>query len=113
MLQISYSGMNWASARQECLAWGGDLATFTSLEEYNLMLSTITAASFCFVGLNDLDSEGTWVWVDGNNSTYRNWHPDQPDDLNNEDCSWTWFNELVDDIWCTELSTCSFCSKIG
>ena len=111
---FTHHGKNWADAREMCMAWGGDLATFTSLEEYNLMYSTITGSAFCWLGLNDIENEGTWVWADGDASTYRNWHPGQPDDHSgSQDCSWTWNNKLVDDVQCNGQYSCSFCSTIG
>ena len=106
--------MNWNCGRQWCQAWGGDLATFTSLEEYNLMYSTITGVDYCWIGYNDIDSEGTWVWVDGNSSIYTNWHPDEPNNGRGiQDCGWTWEDQKVDDVHCDILVLCSLCSKIG
>ena len=58
---FTHHGKNWADAREMCMAWGGDLAEFTSLEEYNLMYSTITGSAYCWLGLNDIENEGTWV----------------------------------------------------
>jgi len=31
-----------------------------------------------WMGLNDLEKEGAFVWFDGTNSTYRNWLKGQP-----------------------------------
>ena len=47
------------------------------------MRFTRTSANSHFSILNtqgpgDRESEGEYVWVDGNESTYRNWMPGQP-----------------------------------
>ena len=110
---LTHTGIVWSDARQLCLASGGDLATFTSLEEYDLMYSTITSSPFCWLGYNDIEKEGTWVWTDGNNSTFTNWDYGEPNSFGNQNCSWTWRNEKVDDIQCTDTVTCTFCSTIG
>ena len=105
---------SWQTARDKCLAWGGDLATVTSLEEYNLMYSLNTAYANCWIGLNDLETEGTWVWVDGSNSTYRHWAPGQPEGpAVNQDCGCLWSSRKIEDCVCSETYYCYFCSIIG
>ena len=71
---LTHARIVWDDGGQLCLASGGDLATFTSLEEYDLMFSTITSSSFCWIGYNEIENEGAWAWVDGNNSTFTNWN---------------------------------------
>jgi len=42
-----------------------------------------------WIGLNDLDKEGTFIWPDGSQTTYQPWEHNQPDDLTGpegEDC---------------------------
>ena len=113
---FTHTGINWNDARRQCLAWGGDLATFTSPEEYALMHGTITQGKYCYIGFNDIDKEGTWVWADGDTSTYTKWRPGEPNNnygVGAQNCGWTWYNGLVDDVWCTYEASCYFCSKIG
>ena len=113
---FTHTGINWNDARRQCLEWGGDLATFTSPEEYALMHGTITQGKYCYIGFNDIDNEGTWVWADGDTSTYTNWLPGEPNNnygVGAQNCGWTWYNGLVDDVWCTYEASCYFCSKIG
>ncbi|KAI6654979.1 hypothetical protein LOD99_11451, partial [Oopsacas minuta] len=72
--------INWVTAQLYCINWGGNLATIKSAEEDSLLFYSITDLdnSFsCLIGLNDIDVDaGTdasaFVWVDGSNSTYRN-----------------------------------------
>ena len=97
-----------------CLAWGGDLATLTSLEENTLMYSTRTAGVNCWIGLNDLDNENAFVWADGSSSTYRNWYSGEPNDVEgNEDCVHIYGTEYWNDLSCTHALSCYFCSSTG
>ena len=108
------SSINWQNARDMCLAWGGDLATVTSLEENTLMYNTVTAADGCWIGLNDVDNENTFVWADGSVSTYRRWNSGEPNDYGgNEDCVVFWWNQFWNDFICEYTLGCYLCSATG
>ena len=105
--------LNWYGARSMCLAWGGDLATVTSLEENLLMYNTYNVGDECWIGLNDLVNEGTFVWVDGSISTYRLWGVGEPSESGSEDCGCTWVDEYWNDWKCPYTLSCYFCSTNG
>ena len=108
------SSINWNGGSCMCHAWGGDLATVTTLEEQTLMYNTITAGDHCWLGLSDLTSENTFVWADNTTSTYRYWRSGQPDDAGgNEDCVGVWANRYWNDYPCGTTLTCYFCSTTG
>ena len=108
------SGINWQDARDMCLAWGRDLATITSLEEYTLIYNTVTATDSCWIGLNDVDNENTFVWADGSSSTYRSWYPGQPDNyLGIEDCVFISGSEYWNDAPCSSAIDCYLCGSTG
>ena len=45
------------------------------------MMSTATQSGYyCWIGYNDIDNEGTFVWDDGSTSTYTNWADGEPND---------------------------------
>jgi C-type mannose receptor len=48
-----------------------------------------TYAESYWIGLNDLQEENTWVWVNNNKHvTYTDWYTNQPDNSrNNENCA--------------------------
>ena len=107
-------GITWEDARLQCVSRGYDLATITSVEENTLMYSTLTAGSNCWIGLNDIESEGTFVWADRSDSTFRFWASGQPnDDQSNQDCVETYGNLSWNDLPCNYTVTCYFCSKVG
>ncbi len=74
----------WSVARSYCLATGGDIATIANPNEVSSLQTNLPWDPW--FGLNDLATEGTYVWADGSNNTYRNWNTLQPDNANNEDC---------------------------
>jgi hypothetical protein len=66
----------------------GHLATIESAAE-NSVVNTVrlTCPSGClyggsiWIGYSDAASEGTWVWVTGEPTTYTNWDPGEPNNL--------------------------------
>ena len=79
----------WEQAEAYCESLGGYLATITSREEdefvYFYLRNNFDYESAYF-GFTDREEEGTWGWVNGENSTYTNWNPGEPNDENpNED----------------------------
>ncbi|XP_066446157.1 lactose-binding lectin l-2-like [Eleutherodactylus coqui] len=81
----------WSQTRDSCLKKGADLASITSEREQLFLVSISGASSYkhCWIGLHDMDEEGTWTWVDGSNyeTSYKRWGNEQPDDWEDaEDC---------------------------
>ena len=110
------TGISWVDARLECASRGYDIATVTSLEENTLMYSIATSGTSCWIGLNDIDTEGTFTWADGTNSTYRRWSSGQPNNLGgNQDCVETYSSSsgYWNDAGCTVNQYCYFCGSIG
>ena len=110
------SAINWQDARDMCLAWGGDLATVTSLEENTMMFNSKPGVSRCWIGLNDIDVQYTFVWADGNESTYRQWKSGEPYHFwngNSEDCVEILSDQKWNDEYCGTTFSCYFCSTTG
>ena len=76
------------------------------------MYSTATTRS-CWIGLHDRDTEGTFGWADGNNSSYRNWAIGEPNQNGNEDCVQTFRSERWNDLTCTWKPNCYICRASG
>ena len=108
------AGLNWAESKQECETRGYELAKVTSPEEERLMYSGVTDSGICYIGLNDLVNEGTFVWTDGSRSTYTPWGFTQPDNANdNEDCVDAISLGDWNDLPCSVMLSCYFCSTNG
>ncbi|KAK7139494.1 hypothetical protein R3I93_016586 [Phoxinus phoxinus] len=62
---FSSDKLTWSSSRAFCVSKGTDLVTITSQSEQRFLNSEIK--DHYWLGLNDLETEGQWVWV--NNRT--------------------------------------------
>uniref|UniRef100_A0A673FLA5 CD209 antigen-like protein E n=1 Tax=Sinocyclocheilus rhinocerous TaxID=307959 RepID=A0A673FLA5_9TELE len=88
---FSCNELSWSSSRAFCVSKGADLVTITSLTEQNFLVSKIKA--WHWIGLNDLKTEGHWVWVNNqtlNESGVQFWHKresgkSEPDNWKEED----------------------------
>ncbi len=79
-------GGTWEDSEAEANALRGHLVTINDQAEQDWVWSTFSPLAmdnYLWIGLNDLDQEGTWVWSSGQPVTYENWAPGQPDnDIN-------------------------------
>jgi hypothetical protein len=83
---ITNNAMSWTNAKAAAQAIGGNLVTIETSAENNWLNSLANGqAGHFWIGLNDANTEGTYVWSSGSGATYRNWNSGQPDNYNNED----------------------------
>ncbi|KAM6984695.1 C-type mannose receptor 2-like [Aplochiton taeniatus] len=76
---------NWQDAETICANQNGHLASFHTEQELSFLTSHMPAAAW--VGLNDINAEGQYVWTDRSLSDFLPWAPNQPDNWQgNEDC---------------------------
>ncbi|XP_061073717.1 CD209 antigen-like protein C [Conger conger] len=54
---------SWMKSRRDCLRRGADLVIIESDEEQEFITKYIQ--DYYWIGLSDLETEGTWLWVDG------------------------------------------------
>jgi hypothetical protein len=85
-LGISNSeNLQWDAARIVAKEIGGHLVTITTLEENEWVLSNI--ASDINLWMNEdqgpwigaFNNDNTWMWIDGSEWSFENWHPGNPD----------------------------------
>lgn len=104
--------MTWYDAQTACVSDGGNLATITSITLNTLIHDTFMPNGETYrlwLGLNDIASEGAYVWVSGDTSTFRNWDSTQPDNSGgDEDCVQMWFEGGWNDAWCYRVSEAVF-----
>jgi hypothetical protein len=84
--------IHWAPAQAFAVSLGGNLVTVNDAAENTFLLNTfgpiaIAAANAAhpnawitsmWIGLNDVATEGNWVWVSGEPVTYTNWKAGEP-----------------------------------
>ncbi|XP_063042523.1 CD209 antigen-like protein E [Engraulis encrasicolus] len=100
---FSTDKMNWTDSRDACESMGGHLLILNDTEEMDF--ATNHGAGF-WIGLSDLDEEGTFRWVDGTLLTNSNltWSPGQPNNWQNQDCVvFSESNSFLSDDSCDSL----------
>lgn len=80
----SITAQTWNNARTICLNNGGHLATIPNAEVNQLIFENAGNARV-YIGLNDIQTEGLFVWENGDRLAYTNWGSGQPDNASNED----------------------------
>ena len=74
--------MSWLEAEAAAVAMGGHLVAINS-EAENLLVQDLIRSTFgydagAWIGINDIDQEGTFVWSNGDPVDYTNWMPGEP-----------------------------------
>ena len=93
---VGESTQNYASSKNYCLSLGSSLSSIHSnISQYKAKLqcqsATYGTSSSCWIGMDDIDNEGTFKWVDGSTTDYgfvgndstnptgiHPWHPGEP-----------------------------------
>ncbi|XP_031559482.1 brevican core protein-like [Actinia tenebrosa] len=74
-------------AEQNCFAQGGHLASIHSMRENEFIyITVINRMAGKWIGYNDIASEGTFEWTDGEPSVFQYWHSNAPNNNNEQDC---------------------------
>jgi len=76
--QLTTSAENWTDAEAEAVSLGGHLVAINDAAEQSFLQTAFndlsaTAYFYYWIGLSDAASEGTWVWSNGEPTTYLNW----------------------------------------
>ncbi len=114
--QACDAGLPWSSAASVCAGWGYRLVVIDDAVENAFVASTLSATisgSNAWIGLSDLEVEGSWFWVDGTPEGFSAWAAAQPDDAGSgEDCAMIDFGSgLWSDRDC-EIGEPFFCEVI-
>ena len=84
--------VSWQETQKLCQNWGGNLAVhgIKTLENRKKVIRMLSInRSYYWAGANDIESEGDWVWINGEraSSSELSWRSRQPDNSGgNEDC---------------------------
>ncbi|XP_036001745.1 C-type lectin domain family 4 member F-like [Fundulus heteroclitus] len=80
---VSVGKKTWQESRRYCKSQGADLMVINSQEE---QVFANGFNKYMWIGLTDLETEGTWKWVDGSRLTSRYWKVGEPNGQTNENC---------------------------
>src|SRR5690554_3861010 len=90
MYFLNTQSMSGSEAQDYAESLGANLVSIQSQAENDCLLAglnTLGQTGTIWIGLNDEDVEGTFVWYDQSPVTYTNWAPGEPNNSGgNEDC---------------------------
>ena len=90
--------LSWSEAASYCQSIGGILACITSEEENKVVASMVNRYGVpCWIGGNDVEQEGNFVWESGEAFSYSNWDAGEPNNKGNQDFIRMYTNGLWDD----------------
>ncbi|XP_060551516.1 perlucin-like protein [Ruditapes philippinarum] len=74
-------------AKLSCQVLGGALLEIETAAENAYIAGYIKDKySYYYIGLNDIQEEGVWVWVESSSSaSYLNWRPNEPNSVGNDE----------------------------
>ncbi|MCA9514038.1 MAG: C-type lectin domain-containing protein [Myxococcales bacterium] len=95
----------WADAREDCVARGGDLVSARDAATWAAVRDAALTIGWqgLWIGLNDRETEGRFVWSDGTAVGFTGWSNGEPNDAGgNEDCVQLtpWSGGLWNDLDC-------------
>ena len=88
--QFCLTGKTWQAAEAACVADGYHLVTIEDQAEQDFVFQSANGFSNnkFWIGLNDLATEGTFVWSGGAPVGYTNWQAGEPNNAGGgEDCA--------------------------
>ncbi|XP_006161116.1 C-type lectin domain family 17, member A isoform X2 [Tupaia chinensis] len=83
---FSITTKSWDGARTFCQENYSHLVIISSPAEQNFVAKVHGSPRVFWLGLSDKDHEGDWRWLDGTPVTISFWDPQEPNNLNDEDC---------------------------
>ncbi|XP_067417522.1 perlucin-like protein [Emydura macquarii macquarii] len=91
---------NWSYAKQACKDQGAQLIIIENQQEQEFLTKNSNGKNY-WIGLNDIDKEGTFKWIDDSSMSYRNWNQGEPNDAQSgEDCAYMYGNGKWNDALC-------------
>ncbi|XP_013379720.1 perlucin [Lingula anatina] len=105
---FSTAKKTWPQAQEHCQSLSANLATITTKAENEMIAANLSdSVPYWWIGANDRESEGRWVWVATNATlTFTNWMKGEPNNAfeGTEHCGmiyWKKEKNQWNDIGCT------------
>ncbi|XP_053442402.1 C-type lectin domain family 17, member A isoform X2 [Nycticebus coucang] len=84
---FSPSTKSWDEARKFCQENYSHLVIISNFAEQNFVAKAHRSPRVYWLGLHDKHKEGDWRWLDGSPVTLSFWDPEEPNNMNEEDCA--------------------------
>ncbi len=105
----------WSSARADCQAWGGELASLHDKPEGLYARGLVNGAcgkdKAAWIGLTDMAVEGQFRWVDGEKGGFWQFSPGEPNNYGNEDFVELGPNGKWNDNTAVSVNSCAVCAR--
>ncbi len=106
---------HWEEARQNCIAWGGDLISVRNKQENQKLLEmaqkTCAKDASIWIGYTDAAQEGNFRWSDGTHGKYWGFGGGEPNNSGDEDYVQLTPNGFWNDIGGGAQMPCSICGR--
>ncbi|XP_073686210.1 CD209 antigen-like protein A [Garra rufa] len=90
---ISSEAKNWTESREYCLNREADMIIINNRQKQDFVRKITDKRGF-WIGVTDIDVEGTWKWVDGSTLTSGIWASGEPNGEIRENCAVTYLTYL-------------------
>ena len=89
--------VNWNTAEDCCVAWGGHLASIHSEEESNMLNSLRNRSTFTWIGLRNTSDNMDFEWIDGTPYDFNNFGSNEPSE--DGDCCHIYNQGREEETW--------------
>ena len=88
--RLTPASQSWQQIQEFCRNWGGTLAVHgvKTRENRKTLIQNLSINFNFWIGVNDIASEGNWVWVNGERASSSEliWYSGQPNGGRNQNC---------------------------
>ena len=95
---LSNNKRTWEEAVAACTGINANLVIIDDVAENNYVFSSVAGGNKVYIGLSDVATEGTFVWVDGSAVSYHNF-PQFPPAANTNDRDFTYMASWSNGVW--------------
>ncbi|XP_074816040.1 mannose-binding protein-like [Natator depressus] len=100
---------SFENGKSLCAKAGGALACPRNQAENTALQEIVKASEQTYLGISDVQTEGKFVYLNGEPVTYTNWNTGEPNNNGNEDCVVMYDNGKWNDLDCSNSKVSIIC----
>ncbi|XP_043407079.1 mannose-binding protein [Chelonia mydas] len=100
---------SFENGKSLCAKAGGALACPRNQAENTALQEIVKASEQTYLGISDVQTEGKFVYLNGEPVTYTNWNTGEPNNNGNEDCVAMYDNGKWNDLDCSNSKVSIIC----